>query len=95
MQEKHLHTHEHTHCHEHPHGSHDLTQVRALMEYMLEHNQHHAGELREMAHTLSLAGLGEAAGILSSGVQDFERGNEQLAKALELIGRSSPQEGQS
>jgi hypothetical protein len=55
------------------------------MEYMLEHNQHHAGELGDIAHTLSHAGLDEAARILTQGVEDFKRGNEQLAKALELI----------
>ncbi|MDR1955786.1 MAG: hypothetical protein LBQ30_02920 [Treponema sp.] len=73
---------EHPHCHEHPQ---DISQVRALLEYLLEHNRHHAGELGDMAHTLSHAGLEEAAGILRKGVQDFESGNEKLAQALELI----------
>ncbi|MDR1986794.1 MAG: hypothetical protein LBP88_07480 [Treponema sp.] len=94
MHENHLHEHPHTHCHEHPHehsqGSHDLAQVRALMEYMLDHNQHHAGELGDMAHTLSHAGLDEAAGILLQGVEDFKQGNEQLAKALKLIQGGQP-----
>ncbi|MDR0630135.1 MAG: hypothetical protein LBG24_10975 [Treponema sp.] len=92
MHEKHLHEHPHTHehPHDHPHGSHDLAQVRSLMEYMLEHNRHHAGELGDMAHTLSHAGLDEAAGVLTQGAEDFKRGNEQLAKALELIKGGQP-----
>ncbi|MDR3115131.1 MAG: hypothetical protein LBU25_06385 [Treponema sp.] len=88
MQEKH--SHDHPHCHDHPQGSHDLAQVRALMEYMLDHNRHHAGELGDMAHTLSHAGLDEAAKVLTQGVEDFKRGNAQLDKALELLKGGQP-----
>jgi uncharacterized protein YidB (DUF937 family) len=62
-----------------------MAKTRALLEYMLGHNRDHAGELGELAHKLRHAGLGAAADVLISGVKDFDRGNEKLAQALELI----------
>lgn len=62
-----------------------MAKTKALLEYMLGHNRDHAGELGAMAHKLRHAGFEAAADILTSGVKDFDQGNEKLAKALGLI----------
>ena len=93
----HTHTHdgvEHTHTHDHPHDhghthSHDHSHAAAagdgktvaVLTYMLEHNEHHCGELREMAAGLS----GEAQHQLLHAVEAFEEANSHLAKAVEEL----------
>ena len=42
----HSHPHTHEHSHEHPNShTHDGAQALAVLQYMLDHNIHHAGEL--------------------------------------------------
>jgi hypothetical protein len=82
------HHHEHGHDHDegHTHGeTGDLTKITALLDYMLDHNKHHAEELADMAHDLYHADLGGAAALVEAGVKDFETGNEKLKEALKLI----------
>ncbi|GHU00030.1 hypothetical protein FACS1894142_8060 [Spirochaetia bacterium] len=84
-----IHGHGHEHHHEQDHvyigtGG-ESAQTTALLEYMLEHNRSHAGELGELAHKLHHSGQQAAADLLSLGVKDFESGNEKLAKALKLV----------
>ena len=43
------HDHEHTHDHPHVHSDMPKDQVVAVLQYMLDHNVHHAGELSDMA----------------------------------------------
>jgi hypothetical protein len=83
----HLHTpHEHDHVHPHTHGHiDDPAKIEALLTYMADHNKQHGEEISALAHSLSHAGQSEAAGLLDAGVQDFEKGNEKLAKALDLL----------
>jgi hypothetical protein len=99
----HEHDHDHEHLYEHGHGhSHghdhnhehleDPAKIEALLAYMLDHNQHHGEEISGLAHSLNHGGNGEAAKLLEEGVKDFEKGNEKLAKALELI-RKNPASG--
>jgi hypothetical protein len=83
-----MHEHEHGHGHSHEHLE-DPAKIEALLAYMLDHNQHHGEEIDGLAHSLHHAGNGEAAKLLEEGVKDFEKGNEKLAKALELI-RKNP-----
>ena len=93
----HTHTHdgvEHTHTHDHPHDhghthSHDHSHAAAagdgktvaVLTYMLEHNEHHCGELKELAAALS----GEAQHQLLHAVEAFEEANGHLAKAVEEL----------
>ncbi|MDR3342751.1 MAG: hypothetical protein LBT14_08200 [Treponema sp.] len=81
---EHPHTHEHTHPHEHAPED-NLAQLKTLLAYMLDHNREHTGELGDMAKKLHQVGLCEAADLIDTGVKDFEKGNEKLAKALALI----------
>ena len=64
----------HEHSHEHSHST-----------YMLQHNEHHAAELDEMADKLEKAGLADAAKQIREGVSDFQKGNMRLSLALTLV----------
>ena len=48
---------------------------------MVTHNQHHAEELHELAHSVE----GEAAQLLHEAVVDLTMGNEKLAEALRIL----------
>lgn len=79
-------THEHTHTHDHGHDhvhSHDLPgdKTAALLQYMLDHNIHHAAELNDIAQQLS----GEARHQLLHAVESFDQANGYLSAALELL----------
>ena len=78
------HTHDHTHDHGHDHvHSHDLPgdKSAALLQYMLDHNIHHAAELNDIAQQLS----GEARHQLLHAVESFDQANGYLSAALELL----------
>ena len=74
----HEHGHEHTHSHEHPQ---DGAQTLAVLQYMLEHNIHHAGELSDIAAQFD----GEARHQLLHAVESFDQANGYLSAALELL----------
>ena len=78
------HTHDHTHDHGHDHvHSHDLPgdKTAALLQYMLDHNIHHAAELNDIAQQLS----DEARHQLLHAVESFDQANGYLSAALELL----------
>lgn len=74
------HTHQHTHSGEHAH-THGGPQTVAVLQYMLEHNIHHAKELGDMAAEFS----GEAQHQLLHAVESFDQANGYLSAALEEI----------
>ena len=92
----HEHEHEHEHDHDHAHHchphSHEHTgdkpmspeEVLALLNYMLDHNRHHADELHDICHALEDEGKAEAAAALTEALHAFDHGNDKLEKALEL-----------
>lgn len=77
----HTHEHEHTHEHGHTHEVHSLEETVALLTYMVGHNQHHAEELHELAHSVE----GEAQQLLHEAVVELTLGNEKLAEALRIL----------
>lgn len=78
----HSHPHTHEHGHEHPHGhTHDGAQALAVLQYMLDHNIHHAGELSDIAAQFD----GEARHQLLHAVESFDQANGYLSAALELL----------
>ena len=77
----HEHTHEHTHDHPHVHPDMPAEKVAALLQYMLDHNIHHAGELSDMAGQLT----GEARHQLLHAVESFDQANGYLSAALEEL----------
>ena len=89
----HDHAHEHAHTHEHTcesscdhcEGSGCKNEILALLAYMLQHNEHHAAELDEMADKLEKTGMADAAKQIREGVSDFQKGNMRLSLALTLV----------
>lgn len=91
------HDHEHTHAHNHECGhSHDCStgctssgecknETVALLNYMLEHNEHHAAELDQMADNLEKLGMDTAAKQIKEAVSDFQKGNLRLSLALTTV----------
>lgn len=78
----HSHPHTHEHSHEHPNShTHDGAQALAVLQYMLDHNIHHAGELSDIAKQFT----GEAQHQLLHAVESFDQANGYLSAALELI----------
>ena len=96
-EDEHEHSHEHPHSHEHGDGhSHGCAgdcggcagaeeETLALVGYMVQHNQHHAAELADMAKQLRAMGKDAAAEQIEKGVSDFESGNVRLSVALSLL----------
>lgn len=91
------HGHEHTHshgeeCENHSHdhcgicqGGDCKNETTALLTYMLQHNEHHAQELDQMADNLEKMGLSAAAKTIKEAVSDFQKGNMRLGLALTLV----------
>ena len=85
--------HDHGHDHHHHHegcgcgcGGHEQQDENvAVLAYMLDHNKHHALELKEIAKHLREVGKDEAATQIEKGVEDFEKGNMRLSIALSLV----------
>lgn len=76
----HVHEHHHEHCHGQQEGK---DENLALLTYMLQHNEHHAAELEEMADKMDKGGFPAAAAEIREGVLDFHKANEHLRRALE------------
>ena len=73
--------HDHTHPHDHEHKTHSPEETLALLNYMIDHNAHHAEELHELAHSSKE----EAAELIHEAVELFNAGNEKLEKALAML----------
>lgn len=97
---EHMHDHEHMHEHAHQECDTSSCakcggcsseedgknkEIIALLTYMLQHNEHHAAELDEMAQKLREAGMGTAAEQISKGVSEFQKGNMYLGVALSMV----------
>ena len=86
--EGHEHTHDegcgHTHCGS-CEGGDCKNETVALLTYMLQHNEHHAAELHQMADNLQKMGMEAAAKTIKEGVSDFQKGNMRLGLALTLV----------
>ena len=96
----HSHSHEAEGGHAHSHGNgcgdgHDhcgsceggdcKKETIALLTYMLQHNEHHAAELDQMADNLAKMGMDAAAKTIKESVSDFQKGNMRLGLALTLV----------
>ena len=95
----HAHTHDGTEGHDHTHnegqncstdcggcqGGDCRNETVALLTYMLQHNEHHAAELDQMADNLAKMGMDAAAKTIKESVSDFQKGNMRLGLALTLV----------
>ena len=52
---------------------------------MLDHNEHHAAELDQMAENLQKLGMDAAAKQIREAVSDFQKGNLRLSLALTTV----------
>lgn len=77
--EAHCHTHTHDHCHEHSSTEKDIL----FLEYMLDHNQHHEKELREVVHKFEHGGRTEVTQLLNKSIELLAEANGMLAQAIE------------
>ena len=79
------HEHEHEHTHSHDNGTEavmtDSEKLCALISYMIDHNDHHAGELAELLPSLE----GAANKKLLQAIGTFEAANVQLREVLDLV----------
>ena len=88
---EHTHTHDHgcSHSHECGSGCKDTgackNETVALLSYMLDHNEHHAAELDQMAENLQKFGMDSAAKQIKDAVSDFQKGNLRLSLALTTV----------
>ncbi len=89
---EHFHAHSHEHSHDHHHHHHDHEHLHAeggsvspetvaVLQYMLDHNIHHAAELNDLAQQLT----GEAQHQMLHAVEAFDQANGYLSAALELL----------
>ena len=69
---------ENEHCHEQA----DADKTKALLTYMLQHNESHAAELDKMAAKLSEEGREAASAQVRKAVDEFMKGNMYLKLAL-------------
>ena len=81
----HPHGHEHPHDHEHSHDADGAGTLTAVLKYMLDHNIHHADELKGIAEKLRAQGQTTAADTLGESTALFDAANEKLATALALL----------
>ena len=72
------HTHEHSHEHTTPAGG---SRTRALLGYMIDHNEHHCEELADLLDALD----GAPRKKLLEAIGSFEVANVQLREVLDLM----------
>lgn len=76
------HTHGHTHEHPHEHTAAAVgDRTRALLGYMIDHNEHHCEELADLLDALD----GAPRKKLLEAIGSFEAANVQLREVLDLM----------
>lgn len=90
QEDMHDHSHGDASCGDHQHcgscsGGDCKNETAALLNYMLQHNEHHAAELDQMADNLNKMGMTAAARTIKEAVADFQKGNMRLGLALTLV----------
>ncbi len=72
------HDHIGSHSHEQPKG---MEEVKALLAYMIQHNDHHAEELVDLLDSLPV----NARKKLMTAIGSFEAANVELQQVLECL----------
>ena len=88
----HRHGHSHGHGHDHDHHHHaapavatPMDEMRALMKFMVAHNEAHAEELAQLAQQLEDVGRRSAYRRVMDAVSYFDMGNATLAAVLDEL----------
>ena len=77
----HTHPHVHNESHTHSDGPADLTETKALLSYMIHHNDHHAEELAALLDSLPK----KAQKKLMIAIGSFEAANVELQEVLDCL----------
>ena len=73
----------HDHAAEHSAGADSREEAEAKLLFMLNHNEHHVAELRDLAHDLEHLGFAGKAGLITKAIACYESGNTLLKNAIE------------
>lgn len=79
------HHHDHGECGECKSEGGCKNETVALLTYMVQHNEHHAAELDQMADNLIKLGMEDAAKTIKEGVADFQKANMRFSLALTQV----------
>lgn len=83
----HAHTHEHGHGHKHTGTvAGEQEEVKALLGYMLSHNEHHAEELIGISDRLRDLDMETVAETMDQAISHYNKGNALVEKALLAMG---------
>jgi len=63
----------------------ELKELKALLSYMIKHNDEHAGELKDLAEKAKSLGNAVAYDELIIGVKEMKKANERLKNALNKL----------
>lgn len=77
--------HSHEHCGQCQKESGCKDETVAVLTYMVQHNEHHAMELDQMADNLAKLGMVDAARTIREGVADFQKANLRFSLALTQV----------
>ncbi len=77
----HTHTHNYDEAHTHPDTSVNLKEKKALLSYMIHHNEHHAEELASLLDSLPQ----KAQKKLLIAIGSFEAANVELQEVLDCL----------
>ena len=76
----------HDHTAGHTHGADSREEAEAKLLFMLNHNEHHVAELRDLAHALEHFGCAGKTGLITEAIACYESGNALLKNAIEAMG---------
>lgn len=62
-----------------------MKELKALLNYLIGHNEEHAEEIKELAQTAKDLGSEEAHALLIKGVEELQTSNVSLKKAFDLL----------
>jgi hypothetical protein len=63
----------------------DIQQIKSLLEYLIKHNQDHAGEIMDLAERAQTLGNTEAYQHIVKGVDLLNESNASLQAALAVL----------
>ena len=78
---EHSHEHEHEHSHTHSHDGGSAPDVKSLLKYMIDHNDHHNEELADLLDSLPA----DAQKKMRLAIGTFEAANVQLQDVLDNL----------
>ncbi len=82
----HEHSHDHDHQHPHPHGDGAaVNEDLVMLQYMLDHNEHHLDEFVDLMEKLRAQGKDDVADLLDEAIELLEDADIKLGDAVALL----------